>query len=430
MATPVQIQSELEQRSETQPRWNLVTRIAFRFCLLYFTLYVLTTQMLSGLLPLGPLSITIPQIGTSLPVKAVVFWTSAKLFAVDTSKIVFSGSGSGDKTYDWVQAFCILVFAALGAAVWSFAARSTHHASLHKWFYVFLRFSLGSTMVLYGLIKLIPLQMPFPGLTRLVEPYGNFSPMGVLWYSIGASPAYESFVGFAEFFGGVLLFFPRTAMFGALVCLADVVEVFMLNMSYDVPVKLFSFQLILMSLFLLAPEMKRMARFFFSDREPGARVRAALFQSRRKNRIALWVQVVWGLAIVANNLYGDYQSWSNYGGGAPKSALYGIWNIEQPTQWKRVIFDRPTQMSFQKPDDTFTVFPVKLDPKQNTIAVAKGNDKGWGALKFDRSSPDTVTLEGNLGPDKIHLRAKLMDRSKMMLISRGFHWVQEYPVNR
>src|SRR5262249_770946 len=151
-----------------------------------------------------------------------------------------------------------------------------NYVVLHKWFHLFLRFALGSEMVLYGMDKLVPMQMPFPQLTRLVEPYGNFSPMGVLWYSIGASPAYEMFVGGAEMVGGILLFFPRTAMLGALVCLADVIEVFALNMTYDVPVKLFSFHLILMSLVLLAPELRRIAGFFFTDREVPAPVRPKL----------------------------------------------------------------------------------------------------------------------------------------------------------
>ena len=38
----------------------------------------------------------------------------------------------------------------------------------------------AATMVTYGMIKAIPLQMPAPPLTRLLEPFGNFSPMGVL----------------------------------------------------------------------------------------------------------------------------------------------------------------------------------------------------------------------------------------------------------
>src|SRR5260370_37302481 len=140
-------------------------------------------------------------------------------------------------------------------------------------------------MLLYGMVKVVPLQMPFPFLTKLVEPFGNFSPMGFLWSSVGASPGYEMFVGSAEMLGGILLFLPRTTTLGALICLADATEVFVLNMTYDVPVKLFSFHLILMSLVLLVPELPRIASFFFSNRAVSPSTHPQLFSTPRANRV-------------------------------------------------------------------------------------------------------------------------------------------------
>ncbi len=129
--------------------------------------------------------------------------------------------------------------------------------------------------------------MPFPRLYTLMEPFGNMSPMGVLWASIGASPAYEIFAGCAEMLGGILLIVPRTTMLGALICLADMTQVFMLNMTYDVPVKLFSFHLILMSLFLLAPDVKRLLDMFFFNRPVQPSTQFPLFATPRANRIAV-----------------------------------------------------------------------------------------------------------------------------------------------
>ena len=37
--------------ADVQPRWSLATRIAFRFSFLYFSSYIVLTQMLGGLLP-------------------------------------------------------------------------------------------------------------------------------------------------------------------------------------------------------------------------------------------------------------------------------------------------------------------------------------------------------------------------------------------
>ena len=230
--------------------WALPTRIAFRFFSVYFGIYVLSTFILRGLI--AP-NAEIPSLGELGPLRMMVEWAAARVFAV-TEPLVVSGSGSGDKMFDWAQVFCFLVIAAVVTVVWSFAARKREsHVRFHTWFRLFLRFALGSALISYGMVKAIPLQMPYPSLMRLVEPFGHFSPMGVLWSSIGVSRPYEIFTGCAELTAGILLIIPSTVTLGALVSLACATQVFILNMAYDVPVKLSSFHLILMSLFLLAP---------------------------------------------------------------------------------------------------------------------------------------------------------------------------------
>src|SRR5205085_11863402 len=100
-----------------------------------------------------------------------------------------------------------------------------------------VRFALQRVRIVYGYIKMMPLQMPAPSLTRLSEPYGDSSPMGLLWTFIGAAKGFEICTGCAEMLGGVLLIFPRTTLLGALICLADTSMIFLFNMCYDVPVK-------------------------------------------------------------------------------------------------------------------------------------------------------------------------------------------------
>ena len=405
-------------------RWSAQKRAAFRFALLYFGLYCITTQILGGLFPLP--KIEIPDPATLPPVRPVVIWTAAHVFHVKTP-LVYTGSGSGDKTFDWVLAFCTAVVAAVGALVWSVLdRRRENYARLYRWFHLGMRFAVGSELLLYGMVKLVPLQMPFPPLARLLEPFGNFSPMGVLWSSIGASPAYEMCTGSAELLGGVLLFFPRTAMLGALVCLADAVEIFALNMTYDVPVKLFSFHLIVMSLILLGPELRRMARFFVGAGtvEPSP--------MPRPGRRAVAAQAICGLLLLAGNAYGAWSSWRQYGGGAPKSELYGIWNVDQPgtgqDAWRRVIFDRPERMMYQRMDDTIAGYPVKIDAKTGELTLTQPNNTKV-PLHFQRTG-DAMRISGAMDGRPLLLQLRLMDRSKLPLVSRGFHWIQEYPFNR
>ena len=440
--------------SQTQPkqlqpqphlrRWSLSSRIAFRFCFTYFGLFCLATQMFTGLLPIP--KVEIPDLATLWPMRQIVFWAATHVFHV-TSPLVYMGSGSGDKTFDWVLAFCLLVFAVPAVGIWSLLDRKRdNYITLHKWFRLFIRFVLASEMLGYGLAKVIPLQMTFPSLTKLVEPYGNFSPMGVLWSSIGASPAYEIFAGLAETLGGILLVIPRTTMIGALICLMDTTQVFMLNMTYDVPVKLFSFHLLLMSLFLLAPEFHRLADFFLLNRAAEPSTEPQLFSTLRANRIALAVQVIFGIALVGMNVYSGWSNWYIYGGGRVKSPLYGIWNVDRISidgqlrsplltdydRWRRAIFDFPARMAFQRMDDSFVPYGVSINGEAKTLALTKNSgDKNWKAqFTFQRLGQDQLTLDGNMDSHTVHIQLRLVDRNKFLLVNRGFHWIQEYPFNR
>ncbi|HET9834582.1 MAG TPA: hypothetical protein VFP91_22820, partial [Vicinamibacterales bacterium] len=159
----------------TRAPWRASTTIAFRLCFVYGSLYVLVTQMLNSIVRLP-----IPELQTLWPVRSLVTWTAAHVFRVQHSLVIFSGSG--DKTFDWVLVFCLLVVAAVATLVWSVVdRRRPDYRRLFRWFHLLARVALAATLLEYGMMKAIPLQMPAPFLTRLIEPFGNFSPMGVLW---------------------------------------------------------------------------------------------------------------------------------------------------------------------------------------------------------------------------------------------------------
>jgi uncharacterized membrane protein YphA (DoxX/SURF4 family) len=445
MGDEVSVEQFQEQLNAEEPvaRWSLARRIAFRLCFVYLGLFCLSEQILGGLFPIP--KVEFPDLATLWPTRQIVFWTATHVFHV-TQPLVYKGSGSGDKTFDWVLAFCLMVFAIAATCLWSVLdRRRENYVTLYKWFRVFIRFALATELILYGMDKVIPLQMPFPSLTRLLEPFHDFSPMGVLWYSIGASPAYEMFAGCAEVLGGLLLILPRTTTLGALVAMADMTQVFMLNMTYDVPVKLFSFHLLLMAAFLLAPEFERLADFFFRNRAVGPSRQGQLFRTRRANRIALAAQIFLGTWVIGNNVYSGWESWHTYGGGRPKSALYGIWDVAELSidgqvrsplltdydRWHRAVFDVPDRVGFQRMDDSFARYGATINSSGKTIALTKDNDKNWKAnFTFQRAAENELILDGIMDDHRIHMQLQLVDLKKFVLVSRGFHWIQEYPFNR
>src|SRR5205809_5020705 len=104
-----------ETVAATPIRWQAATRIAFRFCFLYFGLYVLTTQMLGGfwIIP----KVSPPDMGATGWMKAPVAWAATHVFHVKWQYVTQS-TGSGDKTIDWIHAFILLVFSVAATAAW------------------------------------------------------------------------------------------------------------------------------------------------------------------------------------------------------------------------------------------------------------------------------------------------------------------------
>jgi hypothetical protein len=432
------------------PRWNLALRIAFRFWMVYLGLYCLVTQILSVLFTI-PAADTYspPDLATVWPLRPVISWVAAHIFHVNAPLTVFWGgsSGSPDCIFGWVTDFCLLVIATVATVVWSLLdRRRENYAKLHKWFGLFVRFALAAHMIAYGMVKVIPVQMSYPSLIRLLQPFGTLSPMGVLWADMGSAPAYQIFTGIAEVAGGLLLIVPRTATLGALVSLAAMLQVFMLNMTHDVPVKLLVFHLMLLSCFLLAPDVPRLVRFLLLRQTTSLSREAQLFRSVRANRIALVAQIILGLWFVGVSCHFAWSAWNILGGGRPLPPLYGIWEVkqmsidEQPrpplltdsTRWRRAIFDvYPDGMAFQRIDDSFAPYGFSVNLPARTLALTKKDDKNWTAnFTFQQPAGDRLILDGQMDNHQVHMELQLMDRNSFRLVSRGFHWTQTSPFGR
>jgi hypothetical protein len=442
LQTIPQPQIEPTQSQLNISRWNLAVRIAFRFSTVYLGLYCYATEILPGLFSAtgGPGAV-MPDGATLWPLRPVISWTAAHIFHVNAPLSFDINSGSSDCMFGWVMTFCLLVIAIAATVVWSLLDRSReNYAGLHKWLRLFLRFALAGRMITYGMVKVFPVQMRFPPLTRLLQPFGTIPPFGVLINSIGSAPAYEIFTGCAMLAAGLLLIVPRTATLGALISLAEMIQVFMLTMTYDVIAKLLAFHLILLSCFLLAPNVPRLVRFLLLGRTTSLSREAQLFRSVRANRIALAVQIIFGLWLVGVYSNQSWDYWNTVGGGRPLPPLYGIWEVkqmsidEQPrpplltdsTRWRRAIFDYPDRMAFQRLDDSFAPYGASINLPERTLALTKKDDKNWKAsFTFQRPAGDQLILDGRMDNHQVHMELQLIDRNSFVLVSRGFHWIQE-----
>ncbi len=421
--------------------WRSVTRVAFRFCFVYFGLFCLLFAQITFAFT-GAFATLLPDpavLWQLMLLDPVLSWVARTVFGVDAQLRL--DSGSGDQAVIWVLVFCLLVVAVLATTLWSLADRRVEYIRLHAWFLVFLRLCLGGQMLFYGMAKLIPTQMPAPAPSALLQSYGEFSPASVLWLQVGSSYPYEMVLGGVEVLGGLLLFLPRTATLGALISAASMAQVFILNMTFDVPVKILSLHLLLVSLVLLAPQLPRLADLLVRQRPAAPATQPPLFDSARANRIAARVQVSLGIWVLVGTALISWGQWRDHGGGSPKPELYGIWTVSEfvrdgavapplttdKHRWQRLVFDTAEVAAIQLMDGRLQPAQAALDLEAQRLQLDGGQS---GTFTFTRAGEDHLHLRGTLAGRQVAMTLQRTDPADFTLLNRGFHWVQEYPYFR
>jgi hypothetical protein len=280
--------------------WHLAKRILFRFALCYLVLYYLPfvldvipgAQLLAGFY--------------NRLWNGIIGWGLVHFLNIDPAQASPYQNGSGDTLIAYLR-LCVTVISAVTVAIlWSILDRSRpHYISLHGWLRAFARYALAFALFGYAFAKVLPTQFSPLQASQLAESYGQSSPMRLLWNLMGFSTPYTIFGGLAELLPAVLLLFRRTALLGSLIAFAVMLNVVMLNFCYDVPVKLFSLNLLLLAMFLALPEARKLLNVFVLNRSTApSRLRQPFFRQ-------LWLQrtaMVFKVAILAIFLFQTIQS--------------------------------------------------------------------------------------------------------------------------
>lgn len=405
------------------PRWSLIHRITFRFFFSYFLLFLSTNSILSGFIPFGGL----------VPLwRPVVIWAGTRVlhtrYDITTPELA---GGVSNTAFGLILCLCYLVTAAIATALWSVLdRRRAQYERLHAWLRLLLRFGLAATMINYGVVKVIPVQMTSPlPLGYLTERVGDLTPMRMLWMSVGTSTAYEIFTGSAELLGGVLLLLPRTTLLGALLCLADMVMVFTLNMAYDVQVKLFSFHLLVMAALLVAPDLPRLINLFLFNRRVEPAEMPPLSRRKGLDRGLQAFVLLFGLYAIFVNARAAHERYGKF--HPPRPPLYGVWNVEafnvggrevplftDPDRWRTLTFQTPGRAAIELMIGSRRYCALELDLKGKTMRLRGRQTAGEAAFSFQEPEPGVLLLNGLVDGRPARLRLR-----KMALIGESFHWV-------
>lgn len=347
------------------------------------------------------------------------------------------GRGSGDTTFDYVYLLTWSLLSFL-LAVLLFLLRSklTWIRKAYPAMIVYARYFVGLTLIHYGVAKFMIGQFPGPGLLSMEQAFGDFSPMGLAWRFFGYSNLYKAFMGIAEIMAGGLLLFRRTVVVGAMLSIAVVTNIVLVNFSFDVPVKILSSHLLLFSVLILAPHVKQLFGLLVLHRPGQLTYRPRTFLSPKKKwayRLAKFFMAgfVPVSMIVGHVLSQSYRSFDN-----PWEGAYEILNdgadpadLQYDATWRRVIMDGKN-LRVERVSGDKSYYSIADAAEHGVISLVNSSEMEDPPTLLLRKEGDVYYLEATFEEEQFTLKAKRKMKSDYFLLSRGFHWVNEYPLNR
>lgn len=403
--------------------WQSKDKILFRFLFSYFILYIVF--LFSSALFETPFR-----------------WIGSKILGFNWDYEI-SGNGSGDHSYAYITLFMVLILSLISSFIWSLADRKRpSYNSLFYWFTLILRIFLICAMLLYGFVKVFQIQFQPPTFLQLLQPLGEFSPMGLAWTYMGFSKAFGMFAGLVEVFGGILLIWRRTSTLGALIIIGVMAQVAMMNFSFDIPVKLFSIHLILMAGVLVMTDAKRLTGVFIKNKAVSSYEFYYPYPSKmRRESIANLKKILVPLILVIASVLG-FLGELNISDKNHRPSFYGVWEVDlfikgsdtlapvinDENRWRYLIIQRQGSAFTKSMNDQITRYNFVVDTLVKKISIFKQNQPADSLnVNYHYTKGQQLHLQGSITGSYYDIQLHKKDMDSLPLTSRGFHWINESP---
>ena len=287
-----------------------------------------------------------------------------------------------------------------------------------------------------------------PDLSQLATPLGDFGPMRMSWMYMGYGSPYEVFAGVAEVVAGLLLLYRRTVTLGLLAAMGVFINVVMMNLTYDIPVKGFSMVLALCCLVLLVWDHQRLVSFLGLNQTTGDTRLYEPVDPGRGMRIARWVLKLYFIYIVIALCFFKDAKWYRDQhkpavAGPIRTGVYAVRvfavnndtippSFLDSTRWKDIVFEgRLAYGSVNSPDTSFArkygygrgMFHYETDSVAHLLKITS-NHRPIMECRYELPDSNTVILKGRLHQDSVYM---VLQRSnhEFQLSKWQFHWVSE-----
>ena len=344
-------------------------------------------------------------------------WVAKTLFHI--AKPGNAAGDNGDASEEYARLLICVVVGAIGAIAWTLADRERPRGEwVESTNRVLLRYSIALGLMSYGVAKVFPQQFPPIAIGTLDRRVGDLTPMSLLWTFMQYSRPYAFFGGLMELTACVLLCFRRTATLGALVCLAVMTNVTLMNYFYGVPVKLYATMITLSAAALVLYDTRRLFEVFVWNRTVGPSNESTMIQDRVPT---LWRRVIKTSAVGSVALSSVVAMVGTLKPPQPSSRIEGSWQVLPSTPsvaWRTLSISRTGMVVRVASDSVFGCRLGNAQPQAISLQCARGHA---GTLRWTRAA-DTLRLTGTFDNAPIDLAATLKERASYPLMRAKFRW--------
>ena len=363
-------------------------------------------------------------------------WLDKKLFHIGYDPALHGGF-PGDNHFGVVFYLTILLLVFTCTIIWTIADRKRlSYDKLFYWFNVYLRYVLAVTIFGYGIDKLIPVQMPYPGTVELLTPLGEQGRFNVLWNFMGVSPGFMIFAGSCEIIGSLLLLYRRTYLFGALFTCTILTNVVAFNWFYNVPVKLFSLQLLLYDIYLVVPYISVLWLFFFRGQPANPGLKSYGLQTKWKKNVLRYNLIIIPLVICIFSTIGVYNRYKEQQEERRRNKIYEVTSfvagdslpplLTDTLRWRRFVQNYKDYVIIYNMQDKTDWYQCDIDSIKKTFTLHDNPNKStWHLFHYEYPARDQLLLTGKWKGQDVVIRMKSVPLDSMYLNKEKIRLIQE-----
>jgi uncharacterized membrane protein YphA (DoxX/SURF4 family) len=329
-----------------------------------------------------------------------------------------------DYYWTYIALFVYLLIAVIIAIAWIIIGKEKKSAKLFTYTTVFARYYLASLLLNYGISKIFGDQFGHTDLSTLIQPFGNIDPHRLFWEFMGASKSYQIFGGVLEVTAGSLLLFRRTTTIGCLIALALFINILMLDIAFDTFVKVRLFYFILLTIYILSPDIKRLFSIFILKQSASLSFIPPIIENKKYKPLhyILKFGLIGLVFMVIIKKQMDVYSLYHYPSHGSISGIYKISEFylnhqlrlsvnDDSVCWEKIAINKYFPIAgVQLANDSFTEYYFKVDTIKKLIDLSLQNHPLFKSrLHYSHTNSDQWLFEGSFKNDSIRFTSKKVD---------------------